>query len=79
MENAESTGLNSDASALSAATAPELAAKIFAAKAQRRSWLAGLPVEKKYRRFLKLQRMVWETRRAAGKPCPAPWPDEPGG
>ena len=58
MENAESAALNSDASAVSAATAPELAAKIFAAKARRRSWLASLPVEEKYRRFLKLQRMV---------------------
>ncbi len=79
MENAESTALNTDASAMSAATAPELAAKIFAAKARRRSWLASLPVEEKYRRFLKLQRMVSETRHAAGKPCPAPWPDEPRG
>lgn len=53
----------------------ELASQVFAAKVGRRRWLASLPVEEKYRRLLALQRMVWETRRAAGKPCPAPWPD----
>ena len=76
MESAESHNLNANASSLSAPTVAELAAKVFAAKARRRSWLAGLPVEEKYRRFLQLQRMVWETRRAAGKPCPTPWPEE---
>lgn len=62
---------------LSAPSAAELADKVFAAKAARRKWLASLPVEEKYRRFLQLQRMVAETRRAAGKPAPAPWPDLP--
>ncbi len=75
MEDAESSLLKFDATPLSAATPAELAGKIFAAKARRRSWLASLTVEEKYRRLLQLQRMVWETRRAAGKPSPAPWPD----
>jgi hypothetical protein len=58
------------------ASSPEaLADAVFDAKARRRKWLASLPVEEKYRRFLRLQRMVYETRRAAGKPCPPPWPD----
>lgn len=60
----------------SAPTAADLAAKVFAAKVRRRSWLASLPVEEKYRRFLQLQRMVAETHRAAGKPAPIPWPDD---
>ncbi|MBE7504152.1 MAG: hypothetical protein HS113_28470 [Verrucomicrobiales bacterium] len=75
MESAELRVLNTPASPVSAATALELAERVFAAKARRRDWLARLPVEQKYRRFLQLQRMVWETRRAAGKPCPAPWPE----
>jgi hypothetical protein len=52
-----------------------LAGKVFAAKSRRRSWLASLPIEEKYRRFLQLQRLVAETRRAAGRPSPPPWPD----
>lgn len=72
---AEPLIVNTPESPVSAGTAIELAEQIFAAKARRRDWLARLPVEQKYRRFLQLQRMVWETRRAAGKPCPAPWPD----
>ncbi|HWB05709.1 MAG TPA: hypothetical protein VG796_22000 [Verrucomicrobiales bacterium] len=59
---------------LTASSPADLAGKIFAAKARRRSWLASLPVEEKYRRFLQLQRMVHETCRAAGRPCPSPWP-----
>lgn len=74
MESTESDSLNPNA-AVTASSAAELAGRIFAAKARRRDWLAKLPVEEKYRRFLQLQRMVWETRRAAGKPCPAPWPE----
>ena len=61
-----------------APTSAQLATQIFAGKSRRRSWLASLPVEEKYRRFLQLQRMVCETRRAAGKPCPTPWPDRDG-
>ena len=75
MEDPESSLIKFDATQLSAATPTELAGKIFAGKARRRSWMAGLTVEEKYRRLLQLQRMVWETRRAAGKPSPAPWPD----
>jgi hypothetical protein len=73
MEESEPERLTTDD--LSAPTAEALAGKIFAAKSRRRTWLAALPVEEKYRRFLKLQRMVYETRKAAGKPCPAPWPE----
>jgi len=65
-----------DRSPLQAATPAELARKVFASKARRRSWLAALPVEEKYRRFLQLQRMACEIKRAAGRPAPAPWPDE---
>ena len=36
--------------------------------------LAALPVEEKYRHFLKLQRMVADAQRAAGKPAEKPWP-----
>jgi hypothetical protein len=74
MEETESGFLTQD---LSASTPKALAEKIFAAKARRRSWLASLPVEEKYRRFLQLQRMVFDTRKAAGKPCPSPWPEMP--
>lgn len=77
METPESNLLISDAPSRTAPTAAELAGKVFAAKARRRSWLASLPVEEKYRRLLELQRMVSATRRAAGKPAPAPWPDAP--
>lgn len=76
MEDLESSPLASGESPRYARTAGELARKIFASKARRRDWLASLPVEEKYQRFLQLQRMVWETRRAAGKPCPLPWPDD---
>ena len=72
----ESAHIGSDAAHRSAPTAAELAAKVFAGKARRRSWLASLPVEEKYRRFLQLQRMVCETLRAAGKPTPTPWPED---
>ncbi|MSU35026.1 MAG: hypothetical protein EXS36_07915 [Pedosphaera sp.] len=75
MEDAESSLIKFDATKLSAATPAELAGKIFAGKARRRSWMASLTVEEKYRRLLQLQRMVWKTRYAAGKPSPAPWPD----
>jgi hypothetical protein len=71
--------LLTDPAEISAPTAAELAGKVFAAKERRRSWLASLPVEEKYRRFLRLQRMVAETSRAAGKPVPVPWPDEVSG
>lgn len=77
METPEFDLLISDHASRTAPTAGELAGKIFAAKARRRRWLASLPVEEKYRRFLELQRMVSATRRAAGKPAPAPWPDAP--
>ncbi|MBN8246979.1 MAG: hypothetical protein J0L84_05990 [Verrucomicrobia bacterium] len=60
---------------LTAGTPAELASQVFAAKVRCRRWLTSLSVEEKYRRLLALQRMVWETRRAAGKPCPTPWPD----
>lgn len=53
----------------------ELAEAVFAAKARRRTWLAQLPVEEKYRRFLQLQRMVSATQRAAGRPWKEPWPE----
>lgn len=62
-------------SRLQAPTAAELAQKVFANKAERRRWLAALPVEEKYRRFLQLQRMASAIRRAAGKPSPTPWPE----
>ena len=52
---------------LKAGTAAELAQAVFAQKEQRRSSLAALPVEEKYRHFLQLQRMVAESMRAAGK------------
>lgn len=63
-------------SRLSAPTVAELAQKVFANKARRRSWLASLPVEEKYRRFLHLQRMVSQIKKAAGKPAQTPWPDD---
>ena len=59
-----------------AATAAGLAQKVFASMARRRRWLASLPVEEKYRRFLQLQRIACEIKRAAGRPTPAPWPDD---
>lgn len=65
-----------DRSHLQAATPAELAQKVFAGKARRRRWLAALPVEEKYRRFLQLQRMACAIKRASGRPTPAPWPDE---
>lgn len=58
----------------SAGTPAGLAEEVFAVKAQRRAWLANLPVEEKYRRFLHLQRMVAATRDAVGRPGAAPWP-----
>ncbi len=61
---------------LKCSTAAELAQHVFKQKAQRRLALGALPVEEKYLRFLQLQRMVAETLRAAGKPCPDPWPFE---
>lgn len=60
---------------LRAATVAELAEKVFANMARRRNWLAALPVEEKYRRFLQLQRMASQIKRAAGRPAPEPWPD----
>ena len=59
---------------LKAASAAELAQAVFAQKEQRRRSLAALPVEEKYRHFLKLQRMVADAQRAAGKPADKPWP-----
>jgi len=59
---------------LTVATPAELAAAVFRQKEQRRQSLAALPVEEKYQHFLQLQRMVAETMRAAGIPCPAVWP-----
>ncbi|MFM8469059.1 MAG: hypothetical protein ACKODH_03670 [Limisphaerales bacterium] len=59
---------------LNAASPTELAQAVFAQKEQRRRSLAALPVEEKYRHFLKLQRMVADATRAAGKPAPKPWP-----
>ena len=58
MEKTESNPVIPDGSHLQAATAAELAQEVFASKARRRSWLASLPVEEKYRRFLQLQRMA---------------------
>jgi hypothetical protein len=52
----------------------QLADAVFAQKEHRRQMLAALPVEEKYRQFLRLQRMVFDTLRAAGKDCPGPWP-----
>ena len=78
MEQTDSNPVIPDRNPLQAATPAELAQKVFASKARRRSWLAALPVEEKYRRFLQLQRMACEIRRAAGKPTPTPWPDEGG-
>lgn len=75
MEQTDSKPVIPDRSPLQAATAAELAQKVFASKARRRSWLAALPVEEKYRRFLQLQKMASGIRRAAGKSGPAPWPD----
>lgn len=75
METPEPNPLVPAATSRTAPTAAELAGKVFAAKVRRRSWLASLPVEEKYRRFLQLQRMVAATRRAAGKTPPTPWPD----
>jgi hypothetical protein len=75
MGNPESKTVASAEAPLSAPTAAALAGKVFAAKSRRRSWLASLPIEEKYRRFLQLQRLVAETRRAAGRPAPPPWPD----
>ena len=77
METLESNLLVPEVPSRTAPTAAQLAGKVFAAKARRRSWLASLPVEEKYRRLLELQRMVSATRRAAGKPGPVPWPDAP--
>ena len=77
METPESNLLVPTVTSRTAPTVAELAGKIFATKARRRSWLASLPVEEKYRRLLELQRMVSAPRRAAGKPAPAPWPDAP--
>jgi hypothetical protein len=76
MEETESTPLILEPGNLQAPTAAELAQKVFASKARRRRWLAALPVEEKYRHFLKLQRMVAAIKRAAGKPAPIPWPDD---
>jgi len=76
MEQTDSDPVILDTSHLQAATPAELAQKVFASKARRRSWLAALPVEEKYRRFLQLQRMACEIKRAAGRPVPTPWPDE---
>jgi hypothetical protein len=59
---------------LTCTSAAELAQAVFAQKEQRRRVLAALPVEEKYQHFLQLQRMVAETLRAAGRPCPEPWP-----
>ena len=61
-------------SSLNAATSAELAEAVFRQKEQRRQSLAALPVDEKYQHFLQLQRMVAETLRAAGRPCPAVWP-----
>lgn len=62
-------------SRLRAATAAELAQKVFANKDRRRRLLAALSVEEKYRRFLQLQRIASQIKQAAGKPAPAPWPE----
>lgn len=75
MEQTDANPMIPDRSQLQAATPAELAQKVFASKARRRRWLAALPVEEKYRRFLQLQRMAYAIKRAAGKPAPAPWPD----
>jgi hypothetical protein len=75
MEERNPILLRADGSDLSAATAAELAQKVFKAKARRRTWLASLPVEEKYQRFLALQRMAASIKVAAGKPAPRPWPD----
>ena len=61
-------------SSLTATNSAELADAVFRQKEQRRCSLAALPVEEKYRHFLQLQRMVFETLRAAGRPCPEVWP-----
>ena len=76
MELTDSDSVILDRSRLQAATPAELAQKVFASMARRRRWLAALPVEEKYRRFLQLQRMACEIKRAAGRPVPTPWPDE---
>jgi|CXWL01.1.fsa_nt_gi hypothetical protein len=75
MEQIDPDTVTTDSSPRRAATVAELAQKIFASKARRRSWLAALPVEEKYRRFLQLQRMASQIKRAAGRPAPEPWPD----
>ena len=76
MEQTDSDALTADDRDLRAKSLEDLAQKVFASKAERRRWLAALPVEEKYRRFLQLQRMASAIRRAAGKPSPTPWPDE---
>ncbi|MFM9960094.1 MAG: hypothetical protein ACKV2Q_02595 [Planctomycetaceae bacterium] len=61
-------------STLTAATTVELTEAVFRQKEQRRQTLAAMPVEEKYQHVLQLQRMVAETLKAAGRPCPAVWP-----
>ncbi len=61
-------------SSLTVATSAELAEAVFRQKEQRRQTLAAMPVDEKYQRFLQLQRMVSETLKAAGRPCPTVWP-----
>ncbi len=76
MEQIDPDTVTTDSSPLRAASVAELAQKVFASKARRRSWLAALPVEEKYCRFLQLQRMASQIKRAAGRPAPEPWPDD---
>jgi hypothetical protein len=55
----------------------ELCERLFRAKEERRRHLAQLPFEEKVRILVELQKMAYETRTAAGLPCPKPW-DLPG-
>ena len=61
----------------------DAAARIFAAKLERRRELARLPIEEKLRLVALLQRQENEVRRAAGRPQKPEWPlppePQPGG
>jgi len=52
----------------------EAAARIFAARSERRRELARLPIEEKVRIVALLQRQENEVRRAAGRPLKPEWP-----
>jgi len=67
-------GVNSGGSSVSRSSeVAELCERLYRAKEERRRHLAQLPFEEKVRILVELQKMAYETRTAAGLPCPKPW------